>query len=1263
MNSPVQPEPQRNQNLPSIEAMNAELEATFPKSDGVLVLVTEILTGAIHGSPLGRISEAFHTEHAPVAAWLTFKIGARLCQRQRDDLDCFARAYLDVVRIPPPENFYPLLGRLLGYSYAHNINVHDFLVRLRERRKQQYFDTPIENLALAVLHGMIEGHNADGITAQIIAVERLRETLAGHPECAEILEVGVCPGAGASVASYSQLKRVLEIGSVWQEFRDAVLGEILERKFAEESIADFVQYCDDLTRPRTPILATACTIAGEWIASYRRRGWDSVKLLRPLIWYEQQHLTVEQLPLVTTLVYRCAEIGEPLIQLTKPVLIHLDELSDHALRAYARIDAEYSRLSVHNRSTSDRIEVLRPYFVGIMENLAFLGLDSEILIRHTAQEFFPLMQLRRGEGALFAQQVRLNGIAEILAPLSALHTAKGWDDPNLNGEVYPTLDGLVYRILFGSVQEIAPDFTRLELVAPLRRLIDSAATQQLNIGHVLLRLSIESEGSSMILAALEEGLSPSGSLDKLNDSIIARDVSSDEPLRGSLVRLFARLGELALPASERLALENQILSGASSYVRCDYIELLRELLGSALAASDRGESSTLKSLAKELKDRLFAEFAAPIQRVYEAKGWNSAPVLNALAAQLNSSKPWRPGFSALFREILDYYAEQQWRVEHLFKRFAELAEHIELDLYRTSIDEIKSAGVRLEFLSLHLASFMARRSRDDWGQVCIVGRKATRLYDGTIDVETAYRITNEVNGMIHGLLELNTADHLFEKIAEALVEVEPTLDFFREQRRELCVHRAIHLLINARTPSAQASPLIQRAMRVMDKTIPDHPPYATPLSGELPPEVTRVLKETQQVFAFGYDLSYGFSAEHAAAMRIGKRRAELAQFGVDCGATVHAVNSRSPGKVPGPGYIISGLNPELIFLADDRHDHRTPATFSRYYERWPWGREIDELRDTTYWATRFLFGITGPEYPRHRICGNHYTLTAVNQQHGHYLAEMLCYVPTVVWEELFSGTLIPIDEYQGPTDEYADINARKITIAAIYARCHELDLPIFNLCSGSCYSGTLVNSNEPMRGPFSLWEIPLQRETRDAWGHVHKSHILTDYTKYMTADLEREMVPMREAHDILFEKFRIDRYKMHIFQIARAAWRKGLTLDAGAEAPPPQEELDEGESIFNPNAGRMLEYAYAWHHRFQEHGGDPWILYKTKATRWGIIPTAPLIDTADLAIFDGRRWQQLPPYSDGTNGEEMAMYRELVLRGLRQTDDIRFLDREFALRD
>lgn len=433
------------------------------------------------------------------------------------------------------------------------------------------------------------------------------------------------------------------------------------------------------------------------------------------------------------------------------------------------------------------------------------------------------------------------------------------------------------------------------------------------------------------------------------------------------------------------------------------------------------------------------------------------------------------------------------------------------------------------------------------------------------------------------------------------------------------------------------------------------------------PEAEQALRETQQVYSFGLDVSYGaFPCFRFPATRIGDQRAELAQFGVDCGARVDAINGLHQEISPGRGYKISGLRPELGFIPDRKRGPNGERTFSLYYETWPYGRKLDDLPKLTYWFSRTMFGITGPRDDRHYVQGEHYTIVAVNQQPiGHYNAEMLYFVPTDVWEELFAPTLIRIDEYDGPTPDVADVSARGVNIADLYRLCGERGKPMFNLGWADNYSGTLVNAGTPQMPPFHEWERERQGESVSKFGHIHKSHMLGGWKTKMS-ELAEAFVPLQEGHTELFNVVLEYRYARLVLQQYLANWHLGQTLVAG-EDEDGQMELEMAmmdDDDVGPYAGRMLWYAYDWYNHFQSNPAtrtfqEP-ILFRTKRTRWGAYPIEPVLDTRGLSIFDGSAWDALPPYSNGRAEFELEMYTDRVLRRLQRGEDLRFLDRKFA---
>lgn len=1298
MNSPIPSNEPGNQpeGLPSIAQMSEELErALFGSDSGPYIVVASDLTTTGGSGAFSLISREFHSAGLTTDMWEAFKRCAVCVHGQGEDLNVFARTFIDLATVAQHKSFSSEIARLVEKAVEFPINVQHYLAIVRSRLALDRGEYEVTTVAHATLSCLAKGLTHFDIEFEARAAEKLREFIADPERLASVLDLGTNK---SSDISFRHLVEPLSGASEMPEIRPFIVDAYIDNAGdAARLVAAMHAYSRalDNTSPNNSSFVSGLLL--EALPKLKEAGLDPLLIVEDVgffvdssrneaywmryierdAFYKEHEIEISSFPVLRS--PSGAEAGEA----------HL---------VYTELGKTLASFS-YGTGTKGYHALIVSSIVEIFEDNMSLGRNTPFELRELSQRIERSTELLQnfpvqGRRTLFAQTLH-----KTTSVLQNLYDKEGLDFSHLNEWV-------------GHLLEKVPTGERRQLFVALEKAMhwhaDNGQSFEYAVSQIKAfvdlreatrRYSSESLRYSDLARVIEDlvdrnlplvGLHP-WFVPQVADVLRGRSNAKEEVLKTQ--ELLLKVHAAGFSAEERFYVDPRVYEYVDFCRRCHIPTTMWDATDEEI--SQITASSTENSpLIQKAKMQLAEPYLEVFEARYRAEGRDLSPAVRGLISLFRvttdlTKRPAEPRPTQL-DEILMRSLHKQLSVngdiDRLILRFGRYPllepeenwfENLEKH-QQWFLDE----GLPIEFVTHKIVNLGAPEGLDEFDKAQLLG--AFRLLSERVseesDISTQLSFCDELSQSICTLLDLNTGQYAYDKVKGALRDM-PKLEvsFLREQSLQLTTQRAMSLLLHKSEDDERSeleTKLVERAKEVLNGIIADSPPYILSIGSELSPEALQSLQETHQVLSFGLDVSMGgFSTYRFPATRIGAKPAEIAQFGQESGAEVHAINGANLGVSPGRGYRIRGLQPDALFVPDPDTDQFGRPTFSQYYRAWSYGKAIDDLPMTDWWFTRTMITVSGPRDDRHTLKGDHFSLVIVNPQPiGHYKAEMLYLVSTDVWKSLFSGSLIPLDEYEGPDSRYRDVTRRGITVDTLYAESLRQGKPIFNLGWADNYTGTLVNAGQPQMAPYHEWERERQRETTTKFGHVHKSHILGPYQVQMHV-LQEAVAPLQEGHRELRDLTGAYRDKILVWQQARANWHLGHTRVVGGSFDDEDsveddtlEMIEDGEfsveESLGPYSGRMLWYAYDWHDHFLEHGETrtfrPPVLYRTTRNRWGAA-VEPVLDTRDMTIFDGGSALELPvSYSNGRGDAELEMYRDLVLRKIGPNEDLRFLDRSLA---
>lgn len=413
-----------------------------------------------------------------------------------------------------------------------------------------------------------------------------------------------------------------------------------------------------------------------------------------------------------------------------------------------------------------------------------------------------------------------------------------------------------------------------------------------------------------------------------------------------------------------------------------------------------------------------------------------------------------------------------------------------------------------------------------------------------------------------------------------------TLEHGRE-KREALLAILLHAVMDAYDESDSVARNDEIAKVWQKYTVNDSIPFALTVNSQDNPEAVEAEQQIQRVMTRGFRLYHGFSG-----LSFDCRRAPdewswpLAAFGSDVGVA-HYINASNPIAFPGRGVRIESIRTEDLFMKDPAFPHETFDPYHMYKEAWPFASNMADLGEAVFLCTPGMMcvfvrnddhydlrmGPAGEPMPACYVVFNDH----FENHHGY----SMFLAPTALIAGAFAGSYIPADVYTGFDPAFTDMNTRPVHPKLLLEAAEEQGLSILNLGGGSNLGGGLVNAYPLDSAPYFTWEPERRpRETVDAFGRVHKSHMLGGYLSVMTPELLEAYRPLQEAGQMIYDVATRYQNLMDLFFVGLSRWRKGLTVGGGKPGEQEATDFAEGswdDSRFNRKSARMLYEAHKWH--------------------------------------------------------------------------------------
>ena len=636
----------------------------------------------------------------------------------------------------------------------------------------------------------------------------------------------------------------------------------------------------------------------------------------------------------------------------------------------------------------------------------------------------------------------------------------------------------------------------------------------------------------------------------------------------------------------------------------------------------------------------------------------------------------------LYDEVTKYYKKNNWSMENVTHYFAQFLEQKpSSEMWETCKEVVKHLINNNKKLSDLFHAFDDLTNEDVSGPYLDLAKKCfLSLKD--IDSTSTLR---DIAGCCVYLNNLKASQGLLNNVTAAISDgTVKSNEELVKLLSEITAHAAISNLI--RNDAEDSRGISEMAMRqvITNDTLPY--PLQTK-DGRVNPSARRTYNETLEVYTRAFDFHHGFSSLTIETKRPPTREHSLlARFGRDVAHSIKYLNAKDINLFPGRGFLISGLIPERLFVQDKEAIAKDSDPYHKYKAVWQWGEnEFDDLEKTHFIFTRGFIAISCPgntNYELSDIDGKkvHYSYIVFND-HFHNDGDKVAFlIPTEILKNKIQGTTIPYDSYTGPQNDKKDINEVGLTLEDIVHEAKAIPANVLNLGWGSNIGGSLCNAYEPGSKPYYEWEdLPkFENQTRDIYGHVHKSHMGGSYADEMTRSLSKKLKPLREAHDYIYALTTKYQNLLDLFRLSLSLWHKGQTMGGKLEAGEIsdddlfnraglefEEELITGDAVDfanNQASTRMLVEAYKWHQaRASEKtkiNDFPVLACAETLDYWNKPGTSLILDTYDMSLKAEDKKLLLPEDSNGTGDEEATIwYSKVIPQIMSSSKDLRFYDR------
>jgi hypothetical protein len=634
----------------------------------------------------------------------------------------------------------------------------------------------------------------------------------------------------------------------------------------------------------------------------------------------------------------------------------------------------------------------------------------------------------------------------------------------------------------------------------------------------------------------------------------------------------------------------------------------------------------------------------------------------------------------LFYETLDFYQEQQWNFELVRREILAVDDDLKFEAVKNKFARARNLEFPLECLPSTPNEKFSRGMLKELLQLYKSETNTEKLSSNarlisTILTETTLRDLSE--DLVLQIISDNSNSGVNTSLNAAVYAIQYAhgqTAFYLEEEN------AIVGLIRANSADEMQKLGVKFSRLVTGDAVPfrlgvgleniEHRRNASDLELKSHLELAqKMTNETYEVMSRSFNDAYGFNSLTWESKSLTEDVTwALSRFGLDCGHKLYSINSSDFNKFPGKGIVIQGLKTSSIFPSDPLAalDDRDP--YQALKTALPWcANEFDQIESTTYVFLRGLKAIIPPEGEAYEIKGTHYSYLVFNQHFIKLTGARSFLVPTDVLCDLLEPSLIDFMDSAGFAPEQADIND---TIYSPRVILNKSGNKLINLGWGSNIGGGLCNAFKPQSPMYHEWEVNRQRETKDRYGHVHKSHIGPGIYYDYSPEKEKKMQLLREGHYGVYRPAIALLNSRDIFCLGLAQHHKGYTAANTLD----EQDLEKRDLLVeNPESGAneqtnfmiglpRFKECYLIHKDLGIDGRNnraksPIMCIADTFDQWSIPDSSVYIDTYDMRMFAKGKFIQLPRDDDGLDPISQGLWKKYVVPHLSLDKDLRFLDR------
>lgn len=363
---------------------------------------------------------------------------------------------------------------------------------------------------------------------------------------------------------------------------------------------------------------------------------------------------------------------------------------------------------------------------------------------------------------------------------------------------------------------------------------------------------------------------------------------------------------------------------------------------------------------------------------------------------------------------------------------------------------------------------------------------------------------------------------------------------------------------------------------------------------------------------------------------------QLVDFANDVAHSLEYVEAQNIHGFPGRGFVISGINPDIVFdsfdlpgpMGDIGQANSKIQSGGIYYPE-----EIPNLVDTRFIVTRGLIAMTSSKDDRKFYIKDrdgqmtHYSYVFFND-HFHHEGQRALLVPTKILDLLFQASIsqshsaqeelvLPIANYQ-----VQDVNEQNISPKKIFEIAERMGSNVLDIANPACFPAGLSKAFPAGKPPYDHWDddninfragVNIENY-RDLSGHGHYWFLMNKFREgYKGKSFDQWRKAWKHAHNKVFKASEAYQNLFKLFTMGFAQWKKGQSFEALTKG-----QDYETNDITPMSHNRMLNEIFAWHSQRIGSTDDPNrfpILLQASAYDYAGMPQARFaFDTYDLSF-------------------------------------------------